>query len=77
MVVHVSNHSLLQFMFSEHLATVTSRPTRTEGIPLLVQPTWRFDRPQTLNSFFLVPVQDCFDSLGLTNSPTSTSWDNG
>jgi len=35
----VSNHALLQFVYSEHLAKITSHPTRTEGIPLLVQPT--------------------------------------
>jgi len=30
------NHALYQLVYSEHLATITLHPTRTEGVPLLV-----------------------------------------
>jgi hypothetical protein len=41
----VSNHALLQFVYSEHLRPITVCPTRIEGVPLLVQPTYRVRPP--------------------------------
>ncbi len=35
MVAHVSNHALLQVVYSEHLRPITVCPTRIEGVPLL------------------------------------------
>ena len=44
-VTAVSNHALLQLVYSEHLAAITPHPIRFEGFPLLVKPTSRATSP--------------------------------
>jgi hypothetical protein len=49
----VSNHALLQSVYSEHLRPITVCPTRIEGVPLLVQPTYRVRPPLDPQSVFI------------------------
>jgi hypothetical protein len=64
----VSNHALLQFVYSEHLRPITVCPTRIEGIPLLVQPTYGVRPPLDLQSVFIRSLGWLIVPLGVANS---------